>query len=123
VIDVDLSRYFDTIRHSVLLDKIAQRVQDSQVMYLVKQMLKAGGKSGVPQGGASYTSNNVAKLPLEFSWSIAREGLKVRYGEGFGGAPLRFPPATHRVTTGAETSSDEQTQAQRSTTVGGDDHV
>jgi RNA-directed DNA polymerase len=28
VIDVDLSRYFDTIRHSVLLDKIAKRVQD-----------------------------------------------------------------------------------------------
>src|SRR5450631_459007 len=27
VIDVDLSRYFDTIRHSVLLDKIAKRVQ------------------------------------------------------------------------------------------------
>jgi group II intron reverse transcriptase/maturase len=26
VIDVDLSRYFDTIRHSVLLDKIAKRV-------------------------------------------------------------------------------------------------
>lgn len=51
VIDVDLSRYFDTIRHSVLLDKIAQRVQDSQVMHLVKQILKAGGKRGVPQGG------------------------------------------------------------------------
>jgi hypothetical protein len=27
-IDVDLWRYFDTIRHSVLLDKIAQRIQD-----------------------------------------------------------------------------------------------
>ena len=51
VIDVDLSRYFDTIRHAVLLDKIAQRVQDSQVMHLVKQILKAGGKIGVPQGG------------------------------------------------------------------------
>ena len=28
VIDVDLSSYFDTIRHSILLDKIAERVQD-----------------------------------------------------------------------------------------------
>jgi len=51
VIDVDLSRYFDTIRHSVLLDKIAKRIQDPQVMHLVKQIIKVGGKLGVPQGG------------------------------------------------------------------------
>ena len=51
VIDVDLSRYFDTIRHSVLVDKIATRVQDPQVLHLVKQIIKAGGKIGVPQGG------------------------------------------------------------------------
>jgi RNA-directed DNA polymerase len=51
VIDVDLSRYFDTIRHSVLLDKIAKRIQDPQVLHLVKQIIKAGGKVGVPQGG------------------------------------------------------------------------
>src|ERR687891_118509 len=44
VIDVDLSRYFDTIRHSVLLDKMAKRVQDPQILHLVKQILKAGGK-------------------------------------------------------------------------------
>jgi group II intron reverse transcriptase/maturase len=51
VIDVDLSRYFDTIRQSILLDKIAKRVQDPEVMHLVKQIIKAGGKIGVPQGG------------------------------------------------------------------------
>jgi len=51
VIDVDLSRYFDTIRHSVLLDKIAKRIQDPQVLHLVKQIIKVGGKVGVPQGG------------------------------------------------------------------------
>src|SRR5438309_10071594 len=51
VIDVDLSRYFDTIRQSVLLDKIAKRVQDPEVLHLVKQILKVGGKVGVPQGG------------------------------------------------------------------------
>jgi len=46
IIDVDLSRYFDTIRHSVLLDIIAKRVQDPQVLHLVKQVIKAGGKLG-----------------------------------------------------------------------------
>jgi RNA-directed DNA polymerase len=51
VIDVDLSRYFDTIRHSVLLDRIAQRVQDPEVLHLVKQIIKVSGKVGVPQGG------------------------------------------------------------------------
>jgi RNA-directed DNA polymerase len=51
VIDVDLTRYFDNIRHSVLLDKIARRVQDPRVMHLVKQIIKVGGRVGVPQGG------------------------------------------------------------------------
>jgi group II intron reverse transcriptase/maturase len=51
VIDVDLSRYFDTIRHSVLLDKIAKRIQDPHVLHLVKQIIQVGGKLGVPQGG------------------------------------------------------------------------
>jgi group II intron reverse transcriptase/maturase len=51
VIDVDLSRYFDTIRHSVLLDRISKRVQDPQVLHLVKQVIKAAGQIGVPQGG------------------------------------------------------------------------
>jgi group II intron reverse transcriptase/maturase len=51
VIDVDLTRYFDNIRHSVLLEKIARRVQDPQVLHLVKQVIKVSGQGGVPQGG------------------------------------------------------------------------
>lgn len=51
VIDVDLSNYFDTIRHSELLAKIARRIQDPQVMHLIKQTLKVGGQIGVAQGG------------------------------------------------------------------------
>jgi len=51
VIDVDLSSYFDTIRHDKLLGLIAKRVQDPQVLRLIKQIIKATGKVGVPQGG------------------------------------------------------------------------
>ncbi len=51
VIDLDLRAYFDTVRHDVLLGKVARRVKDDDVMRLLKQMLKASGKQGVPQGG------------------------------------------------------------------------
>jgi PAS domain S-box-containing protein len=43
--------YFDNVRHDRLLAKVAQRVDDADVMHLLKVMLKAGGKQGVPQGG------------------------------------------------------------------------
>ena len=51
VIDIDLTGYFDGIRHDVLLAKVAQRVNDDEVLHLLKLMLKANGKQGVPQGG------------------------------------------------------------------------
>ena len=50
-IDGDWSRYFDTIRHHGLLEKIAKRGQDPQVRHLVKQVMQVAGKVGVPQGG------------------------------------------------------------------------
>ena len=51
VIDVDLKSYFDNIRHHLLLRKLAQRVQDPEILHLVKQIVKANGTKGVPQGG------------------------------------------------------------------------
>jgi RNA-directed DNA polymerase len=51
VIDVDVAAFFDTVRHDVLLGKVARRVQDGEILHLVKLMLKASGKRGVPQGG------------------------------------------------------------------------
>ncbi|NUO10356.1 MAG: group II intron reverse transcriptase/maturase, partial [Candidatus Brocadia sp.] len=51
VVDVDLSGYFDNIRHHLLLERIARRVQDDDIMHLVKLILKANGEKGVPQGG------------------------------------------------------------------------
>jgi RNA-directed DNA polymerase len=51
VIDLDLRAYFDNVRHDRLLAKVARRVNDPDVLALLKQMLKASGKTGVPQGG------------------------------------------------------------------------
>ncbi|MGE3348557.1 MAG: group II intron reverse transcriptase/maturase [Ramlibacter sp.] len=51
VIDLDLRAYFDTVRHHLLLDKVALRVQDKDVMHLLRLILKSSGKQGVPQGG------------------------------------------------------------------------
>jgi RNA-directed DNA polymerase len=51
IIDIDLRSYFDNVRHDRLLAKVAQRVDDADVMHLLKIMLKANGKRGVPQGG------------------------------------------------------------------------
>jgi RNA-directed DNA polymerase len=41
---------FDTVRHDLLLSKLARRVQDGDVLWLCKRILKASGKRGLPQG-------------------------------------------------------------------------
>jgi RNA-directed DNA polymerase len=51
VIDVDLAAYFDSVRHDLLLAKVARRVNDRDILHLLKLILKAAGKRGVPQGG------------------------------------------------------------------------
>jgi RNA-directed DNA polymerase len=51
VVDVDLSGYFDNIRHHLLLERVGRRVQDAEIMHLLRLILKANGSKGVPQGG------------------------------------------------------------------------
>ena len=51
VIDLDLRSFFDEVRHHLLLQKVARRVRDDDVMHLLRMILKASGKKGVPQGG------------------------------------------------------------------------
>ena len=51
VIDVDLSAYFDNIKHHILIEKVARRINDPEIMKLLKMILKANGKKGVGQGG------------------------------------------------------------------------
>jgi hypothetical protein len=70
----ETSKYFDTIRHSVLIDKIAKRVQDPQVLHLVKQIIKVGGKIGVPQGGPfSPLAANIYLNELDWTFDAIRQ--------------------------------------------------
>ena len=79
VIDVDLSSYFDNIRHHLLLEKVARRVNDGDVLALLKKILKANGKKGVPQGGvispllSNVYLNEVDRM-LERAKATTREG-------------------------------------------------
>ena len=79
VIDVDLASYFDTVRHDILLGKVAIRVDDDEVLRLLKLILKAGGKRGVPQGGVispllgNLYLNEVDKM-LERAKDVTRQG-------------------------------------------------
>jgi len=79
VIDVDLKAYFDNVRHHILLKKVAERVNDDEVMGLLKLILKASGKRGVPQGGvvspllANIYLNEIDKM-LERTKRATRRG-------------------------------------------------
>jgi RNA-directed DNA polymerase len=79
VIDVDLEAYFDNVEHHVLLRKVAQRVNDDKVMWLLKLILKANGKRGISQGSvispllANIYLNDVDKM-LEKAKEITSRG-------------------------------------------------
>lgn len=79
VIDIDLKSYFDTIRHDILLSKIAKRIRDDKVLHLLKLILKANGKKGVPQGSvispllSNIYLNELDKM-LERANEVTREG-------------------------------------------------
>jgi RNA-directed DNA polymerase len=86
VIDLDLRSYFDTVRHHIVLAKVARRVRDDAVLWLLRLMLKASGRLGVPQGGviSPLLSNvylNEVDTMLERAQAVTREEQL--------GAPLR----------------------------------
>jgi RNA-directed DNA polymerase len=51
VLDIDLRSFFDNVRHHILFEKVARRVNDPEVMHLLKLLVKATGTKGLPQGG------------------------------------------------------------------------
>jgi RNA-directed DNA polymerase len=59
-VDMDLSKFFDTVNHDVLMQRVARKVRDKRVLRLIGKYLRAGvmvngrlqaTRKGVPQGG------------------------------------------------------------------------
>jgi RNA-directed DNA polymerase len=79
VIDLDLKSYFDTVRHDLMLEKLARRIQDDDLMWLCKRILKSGGQRGLPQGSvigplwANVFLNDVDRM-LERAQVVTKRG-------------------------------------------------
>ena len=90
VVDLDLSKYFDTINHELLLNMVREEVRDKAVIRLIKQFLKSGvmvngvlvsTESGSPQGGPlSPLLSNI--YLTKFDKEMEKRGHKfVRYAD------------------------------------------
>ena len=60
VVDVDLEKFFDTVNHDILMDRLQKRIEDAGVIRLIRAYLNSGIMSdgvvvqryqGTPQGG------------------------------------------------------------------------
>ena len=87
---LDLSKYFDTLNHTILLNLLRKQVKDERVIQMVKRYLKSGvmengvvteTKEGSPQGG--NLSPLLANVYLnEFDWEFQRRGVPcIRYAD------------------------------------------
>jgi RNA-directed DNA polymerase len=106
VVDADLSKYFDTIPHSELLQCVAKRIVDKHMLHLLKMWLKVpveekdragkkrltGGKGndrGTPQGGVvSPLLANLYMNRMLKGWKNTRRGEQfhaelVNYADDF----------------------------------------
>lgn len=89
-VEIDLSKYFDTLNHELLMHLLRRHIQDPRVTDLIKKYLKSGvmengvhskTEEGSPQGGP--LSPLLANIYLnEFDQEMKRRGVNViRYAD------------------------------------------
>ena len=87
---LDLSKYFDTINHEILIKLLRKNIKDERVVQLIKRYLKSGGmengvvidtEEGSPQGG--NLSPLLANIYLnEFDQEFLKRGVpSIRYAD------------------------------------------
>jgi RNA-directed DNA polymerase len=90
VVDADLKSYFDTIPHERLMQKVAQRVSDGDLLNLIgrylKQKVEDDGQSWEPESGSpqgAVISPLLSNIYLnDLDHLMAREGMEmVRYAD------------------------------------------
>ena len=85
----DISKYFDSIDHDILLSLIKKKIKDRRIMWLVEEVLKSSfskGKGiGIPIG--NLTSQLFANIYLSrfghFAKNVMREKMCLRYMDDF----------------------------------------
>jgi RNA-directed DNA polymerase len=92
VVDMDLSKFFDTVNHDRLMSRLATRIRDKRVLKLIRRYLTAGtmiggitrhGDEGTPQGGPlSPLLSNIVLDELD-SELESRGHRFVRYADDF----------------------------------------
>lgn len=91
-VDMDLSKFFDTVNHDVLMRRVARKVRDKRVLRLIGKYLRAGvmvngrlqkTRKGVPQGGP--LSPLLANILLDdLDKELEKRGHRfVRYADDF----------------------------------------
>lgn len=89
-VEIDLSKYFDTLNHELLMNLLRKQIQDKRVTELIKKYLKSGAmengvrretEEGAPQGGP--LSPLLANIYLnEFDQEMERRGvIVIRYAD------------------------------------------
>ena len=91
-VDADLSKFFDTVDHDVLMHRVGRKIRDRRVLQLIGKYLRAGvmivgrrqdTRKGVPQGGPlSPLLSNI--LLDDLDRELERRGLRfARYADDF----------------------------------------